>query len=111
MFRIPIGPGLPVDDVTTGPGAPDIEIATSCFTTPAVDNATPPSGTYGYGMVRSFPTFVQHYLYEDAQGAAMLRPQSTGTIELRSANVFDHPLIDPKYVSSRRASSLTRTCS
>ncbi|EFY93684.1 hypothetical protein J3459_022368 [Metarhizium acridum] len=28
-----------------------------------------------------------------------LRPQSSGTISLKSADVFDHPIIDPKYLT------------
>jgi choline dehydrogenase len=31
--------------------------------------------------------------------AALLRPKSRGTIQLRSSNPYDHPLIDPKYLS------------
>ncbi|KAM0669465.1 hypothetical protein ACQRIU_003027 [Beauveria bassiana] len=32
-------------------------------------------------------------------GPCLLRPQSTGTITLKSTDPFDHPIIDPKYFS------------
>ncbi len=32
-------------------------------------------------------------------GAILLRPRSTGTVTLRTADPFDHPAIDPRYLS------------
>ncbi|KAI0742838.1 GMC oxidoreductase [Daedaleopsis nitida] len=81
--NLPYGDGLSVVDTTTGPGAPDIEIGITPFAVTSHDTIKPPPGTYGFTM-----------------GAAMLRPQSTGSIRLRSASIFDHPVIDPNYLST-----------
>lgn len=32
------------------------------------------------------------------QGSLLLKPESAGFIELRSASIFDHPAIDAKYI-------------
>ena len=33
-----------------------------------------------------------------AKGTILLKPSSSGTVELRTNSVYDAPLIDPKYV-------------
>ncbi|KAH9850503.1 GMC oxidoreductase [Lenzites betulinus] len=80
---LPFGPGLPVNDTTSGPGAPDIELAFTPFA--IVDNGFRklPRGTMG-----------------TTAGALLLKPESSGTIELRSASVFDHPAINANYFAT-----------
>ncbi|KAI0677748.1 GMC oxidoreductase [Trametes maxima] len=81
--NLPYGPDLPVHDRSSGPGAPDIEFAfTPLF---AVDNGQrdPPKGTYGL-----------------TTGSILLKPQSAGHIELRSASVYDYPIINANYLST-----------
>lgn len=73
----------PIADLTSGAGAPDIEVITS------------PMGYTEHGLgPRPYdggPTIGLH--------AIVLRPKSHGTIRLRSSNPEDPPLIDPKYLS------------
>lgn len=64
----------PLIDVTSGPQAPDIELI---------------------GGPVSFER--QTISYTLGMGAVLLRPLSKGTIELRSSDPFDAPLIDPRY--------------
>ena len=33
--------------------------------------------------------------------ASLSRPKSKGTLKLKSSNPFDHPLIDPNYLSEK----------
>ncbi|EAU30767.1 predicted protein [Aspergillus terreus NIH2624] len=53
-------------------------------------------------------SFVHHGEEPPAEGGGIytlvpvgLRPQSTGTITLKSRDPFDHPIIDPKYLSDK----------
>ncbi|KAI0733921.1 GMC oxidoreductase [Fomitopsis betulina] len=73
-----------VQDMTSGPGAPDLELlwASICF---SVDDGivTPLPETSGITM-----------------GAACLKPQSTGHITLASKSIWDKPLIDANYFQS-----------
>ncbi|KAL5358582.1 hypothetical protein BJX96DRAFT_183054, partial [Aspergillus floccosus] len=53
-------------------------------------------------------SFIHHGEELPAEGASIytivpigLRPQSTGTITLKSRDPFDHPIIDPKYLSDK----------
>ncbi|KAH9945051.1 GMC oxidoreductase [Epithele typhae] len=75
-------PPSEIEDVSSGPGAPDIEL----FCTPA--------GYLKHGMVK------MESLHYFALHAILLRPTSTGTIRLRSNNPRDAPLIDPRYLST-----------
>ncbi|KAM5535009.1 hypothetical protein V8D89_011382 [Ganoderma adspersum] len=70
------------EDTSSGPGAPDIEVF---FT---------PTGYLKHGMVSMGP---QHYF---AVHGVLLRPTSTGTIRLKSADPHEPPVIDPKYLST-----------
>ncbi|PIL22660.1 hypothetical protein GSI_15352 [Ganoderma sinense ZZ0214-1] len=70
------------EDTSSGPGAPDIEV----FYTP--------TGYLKHGMVSMGP---QHYF---AVHGVLLRPTSTGTIRLKSADPHEPPVIDPKYLST-----------
>ncbi|KAI1790186.1 GMC oxidoreductase [Ganoderma leucocontextum] len=69
-------------DTTSGPGAPDIELF---FTH---------TGYLKHNMVRMAP---HHYF---ALHGVLLRPTSTGTIRLKSADPHEPPVIDPKYLST-----------
>ncbi|OBZ72180.1 hypothetical protein A0H81_07611 [Grifola frondosa] len=70
------------EDTTSGPGAPDIEL----FFTPMAYRQ--------HGQVILLP---EHYF---ALHAVLLRPTSTGTIRLQSADPREPPLIDPEYLST-----------
>ncbi|GBE80631.1 Pyranose dehydrogenase 1 [Sparassis crispa] len=73
----------PVKDLTSGPGAPDIELVWSPVV--FIDNGfvEPPAGSYGF-----------------TAGAIALRPESTGSIKLKSNNAWDKPLIHANYFDS-----------
>ncbi|GJE96200.1 GMC oxidoreductase [Phanerochaete sordida] len=71
------------EDVTTGPGAPDIEL----FVTPM--------SYFEHGL--KGPACPGEYTF--ALHSVLLRPKSHGTIRLRSKNPADAPLIDPRYLS------------
>ncbi|KAJ7151717.1 alcohol oxidase [Mycena filopes] len=71
-----------VEDSTSGPDAPDLELTVS------------PVGYIDHARTRlvNKPSLGLHIV--------LLRPQSQGTIQLRSADPFDDPIIDPNYLSS-----------
>lgn len=73
-------PDPPPEDATSGPDAPDLEMFVS------------PMGYIDHGLVPTPKV--------DTLGLHMtlLRPTSTGSITLASANAFDPPVIDPKCV-------------
>jgi len=71
------------EDTTSGPNAPDIEIFCS------------PMAYLEHGE-RKFPSGHHFGLH-----AVLLRPTSTGTIRLKSADPYDSPIIDPQYLSSQ----------
>ncbi|KAG7089477.1 hypothetical protein E1B28_011159 [Marasmius oreades] len=75
------GEGEMIYDSTSGPTSPDLEI----FIT-----------TLGYKKHGKwswkYPTFALH--------ACLLRPLSRGELQLKSASPWDHPIMDPKYLSS-----------
>ncbi|KAI0787497.1 GMC oxidoreductase [Fomes fomentarius] len=81
-----------IEDTTSGPDAPDVEIF---FT---------PTGYRSHGMKRMRP---DHYF---ALHGVLLRPTSTGTIRLKSCDPNDPPIIDPKYLSTKNdVATLVRT--
>ncbi|KIK53250.1 hypothetical protein GYMLUDRAFT_100419 [Collybiopsis luxurians FD-317 M1] len=75
--------GVNVQDLTTGPGAPDIELywLPSIFTNYGFDDV--PASLNGISM-----------------GAVALMPESEGSVTLISNSVWDHPLIDPNHLAS-----------
>ncbi|KAJ7123116.1 GMC oxidoreductase [Mycena epipterygia] len=81
LFPAEAFPGA-VEDLTSGPNAPDLEIAAT------------PIGYYNHVRTElpNKPTMGLHLV--------LLRPQSVGTVQLRSAHPFDPPIIDPMYLSA-----------
>ncbi|KID94045.1 Glucose-methanol-choline oxidoreductase, partial [Metarhizium majus ARSEF 297] len=77
-------PGLVPKDYTSGDKAPDLEIIGA------------PIAFIHHGEERPL---------DDANVFSLapigLRPQSSGTIRLKSADVFDHPIIDPQYLTDK----------
>ncbi|KAF8323356.1 alcohol oxidase [Clavulina sp. PMI_390] len=69
-----------IEDSTSGPGAPDLELVSSPL---CMDE-------YRLGM-KMPGTFV----------VTLLKPTSSGTITLDSSNPFDPPIIDPNYLTTR----------
>ncbi|KZT01774.1 GMC oxidoreductase [Laetiporus sulphureus 93-53] len=75
---------LPVKDLTSGPNTPDIELVWAPFVFVNFGFTPPPPGASGI-----------------TTSAVALRPESTGTITLRSGSVWDKPLIDGNYFASK----------
>ncbi|KZT66467.1 GMC oxidoreductase [Daedalea quercina L-15889] len=75
----------PVKDVTSGPGAPDLELLwfPVLFSTQPDGVVEPASGQYGITMAVS-----------------SLRPESTGQLNLASSSIWDKPVIDANYYGS-----------
>ncbi|KAG6331198.1 hypothetical protein ID866_7893 [Astraeus odoratus] len=72
-----------IEDSTSGPGAPDIEV----IVIPAVicpEDKSVEQSVSGYMLL-----------------AALLRPTSVGTIKLKSADPWAAPVIDPNYLSTQ----------
>ncbi|TFK87180.1 GMC oxidoreductase [Polyporus arcularius HHB13444] len=74
---------VPVNDRTSGPDVPDLELI--CFPLTVFDDAfpKPPPGTSGITLA-----------------AVALRTESRGRITLRSASAWDKSVIDPNYLST-----------
>ncbi|KAF9803646.1 hypothetical protein IEO21_09606 [Rhodonia placenta] len=83
----------PIADLSSGPKAPDIELATAPMTVIARGTVNPPPGTHGITM-----------------GPILLKPQSKGTIRLQSTNIWDPPLIDPNYLATESDMNLALEC-
>ncbi|KAI0771272.1 GMC oxidoreductase [Trametes elegans] len=77
-------PPVPVKDLTSGPGAPDIELVWFPLTVFDDRFAKPAPGTAGLTLA-----------------AILLRPESTGSLTLRSRDPWDAPLIDPGCLSAQ----------
>ncbi|RPD59568.1 GMC oxidoreductase [Lentinus tigrinus ALCF2SS1-6] len=75
-------PTSQIEDTTSGPGAPDVELF---FT---------PTGYLEHGQAKMRPG------YYFAVHGVLLRPTSTGTIRLKSRDPQEPPEIDPKYLST-----------
>ncbi|KAK0460401.1 GMC oxidoreductase [Desarmillaria tabescens] len=75
--------GSPVRDNTSGPNAPDIEIIWMPLLVLEGGTKRPPKGVTGVSM-----------------GAMVMRPLSEGSISLKTASIWNKPLIDPKYLSN-----------
>ncbi|KAF7335108.1 GMC oxidoreductase 9 [Mycena venus] len=71
-----------IEDATSGSGSPDLELAVS------------PSGYFYHGRAKlpNKPSLGLHLV--------LLRPKSSGTVQIRSSNPFDPPVINPNYLSS-----------
>ncbi|KAF7985727.1 hypothetical protein HWV62_2328 [Athelia sp. TMB] len=72
-----------IEDSTSGPDGPDIEIVT----TPMAYKE------HTYIVLPELHTFGMHIV--------LLRPTSYGSLRLSSANPWDHPIMDPKYCSTQ----------
>ncbi|KAF9243453.1 hypothetical protein BU15DRAFT_86415 [Melanogaster broomeanus] len=72
-----------IEDSTSGPDAPDIEVI-SVPTAIEAHSFPVEKGLHGYTLLTT-----------------LLRPTSVGTIQLKSANPWDDPLIDPNYLSTK----------
>ncbi|KAM5535291.1 hypothetical protein V8D89_010976 [Ganoderma adspersum] len=75
--------GAPVNDRSSGPGAPDLELVWT------------PQATFADGFQKA-----SHDTAGVTFAAVALRPESRGRITLRSTNAFDAPNIDPQYLST-----------
>ncbi|THG97130.1 hypothetical protein EW026_g4812 [Hermanssonia centrifuga] len=74
---------LAIKDLTSGPGVPDIELLWAPATTVGCGINDPPSGSVGITML-----------------AINLRPESTGSVTLKSNNPWEDPVVDPNYLVS-----------
>ncbi|KAI9058827.1 GMC oxidoreductase [Trametes sanguinea] len=80
--RLPFGTPLPVQDRTSGPRAPDLEFVMVPFAVINHGLGYPPWGTYGI-----------------TTGSMVLKPASSGTVLIRSADPYDYPVIDANYLA------------
>lgn len=112
IFRIPFdgkaSTPLSIRDTSSGPNAPDIEVL--WFPVVVLGfGVPPPKGVHGVSIVRRFypSSKIQAdqwacvcYLawYGRIQGAMALKPESSGSVRLKTSSVYDKPLIDPKFV-------------
>ncbi|EED81988.1 hypothetical GMC oxidoreductase, partial [Postia placenta Mad-698-R] len=83
----------PIADRSSGPKAPDIELATAPMTVIARGTVKPPPNTHGI-----------------TTGPILLKPVSKGRIRLQSANIWDPPLIDPNYLATESDMNLALEC-
>ncbi|KZS99912.1 GMC oxidoreductase [Laetiporus sulphureus 93-53] len=73
----------PTSDLSSEPDAPDIEFVVAPFAVLENGFKKPPFGTYGITV-----------------GAVLLKPQSSGTVILRSDSIWDYPSINANYLSA-----------
>ncbi|OBZ71487.1 L-sorbose 1-dehydrogenase [Grifola frondosa] len=93
---------LPTIDMTSGKGAPDIELLACPFTVINSGLTRPPRGTSGITAVSYQTTSIYGLMvliFYLIKGAILLKPCSKGKIELQSSSIWDHPLIDANYLS------------
>ncbi|KAI0364580.1 GMC oxidoreductase [Pilatotrama ljubarskyi] len=81
--RLPYGKPLPVHDNSSGPGAPDLELVFAPFAVEDSGQRDPPRGARGI-----------------TTASVLLKPESSGTVELRSADIYEHPIINANYLST-----------
>ncbi|KAL7278688.1 hypothetical protein ACG7TL_007690 [Trametes sanguinea] len=80
--RLPFGTPLPVQDRSSGPRAPDLEFVMVPFAVINHGLGYPPWGTYGI-----------------TTGSMVLKPASSGTVLIRSADPYEYPIIDANYLA------------
>ncbi|EPQ59074.1 GMC oxidoreductase [Gloeophyllum trabeum ATCC 11539] len=82
-YRLPFGPArkYPVEDLTTGAGAPDGELTWFPLVAHPSGMGRMPKGTQGITL-----------------GGIVLQPKSKGTITLNSGSVWEKPAIDGNYL-------------
>ncbi|KAI9435467.1 GMC oxidoreductase [Lactarius indigo] len=88
FLNSPSSSNVPVRSNKAGPKTPDLEIVIFALVIAGFNTQTP-SGIYG-------ATF----------GPVVLKPESSGTITLKSASVYDKPDIDPNFFSSENDMNL-----
>lgn len=96
---LPVDSGIPGAqplehvDGTSGGSAPDVELL--YLAAPYINHGLnpPPKGKEVFTLA-----------------SCLLRPQSRGTITLKSTNPYDHPIIDPNYLSSESDLNIHRKC-
>ncbi|EED78083.1 predicted protein [Postia placenta Mad-698-R] len=76
-------PKLPYATHSAGAGAPDVEISFAPMSVINRGREAPPHGTYGVTV-----------------GPILLKPESSGTVELQSGDIWDKPIIDPNYLAT-----------
>src|ERR1700683_4060315 len=93
-----------IEDTTSGPGAPDIEIITAPVA--FLDHGALDPGPNCFSVVRHLhlPTCVIDHstvvITLNIQGPILLRPLSLGTVSIPSASPFDKAVVDPNYLSN-----------
>ncbi|CDO68788.1 GMC oxidoreductase [Trametes cinnabarina] len=80
--RLPFGAPLSVVDRSSGPRAPDLEMVMVPFAVINHGLGYPPWGTYGI-----------------TTGSIVLKPASSGTVLIMSADPYEHPVIDANYLA------------
>ncbi|KAK0499204.1 GMC oxidoreductase [Armillaria luteobubalina] len=80
---LPFNTDAPVRDNTSGPNAPDLEIIWMPLLVLEGGTKRPPKGVTGVSM-----------------GAMVMRPLSEGSISLKTASIWDKPLINPNYLAN-----------
>lgn len=104
---------LPIKNLKSGPHSPDIEIIVFPLAITNHGMGVAPPGNYALSLVRILgsvhlsicahflPFLTLHAIDNDvidniSQGPVILKPASRGYIALRSADPYDHPIIDPR---------------
>ena len=87
-----------IQDLTTGKGAPDIEMLVAPLF--VLNNGVMVPSNHGITFVSAVDPRprVDNVTRHVSQSTIALQPRSTGSITLRSAHPWDSPLIDPKCV-------------